>query len=533
MKGSEITNRFEQLVSVRKTLDTVFQEVEAFCSPYRGEFFKDLSTETEVDWHRGGIYDSTACHASELLAAHIHGALTPPGIKWFGFEFRDDALNEVSGAKEWLEECTNIVDKTLKTESDFNTEIAEVYTDLVTFGTSIIMQEPVDDLEWKGYDFTAWPIMDCYFEMGADSKPSRVYRKIRYTKLQLQERFPDLDAEKYSEDGDVDRKFEVIFCVYWRDRDIKTDTPLQPKDRPVGYKYVMKNDSEELEEGGYYEFPAMAPRWRKTAGAVWGNSPSMKMIADIRMLNETVAQTTEGIAKGIDPPMISSDRGVIDDLDVSPGGLTMVTEVDQLVTLEPKSRMDWAVMEKERIQEQVWNGYYLNVLTLKESPAMTATEVIDRRQEMMRFMGPTAGRMQNDLLDPLVQNTFMGLLRMGQLPEIPEGLQGADLDVVYVGPLPRAAKLEEAASIQTWMGEVMIFAEANPSVLDNVDWDAMVRGLADARGVPTKFLATAEEMAESRKARAEMEQAQAQLEMMKTGSEVVKNTQGAELEAVG
>jgi hypothetical protein len=122
MKGSEITNRFEQLVSVRnrfeqlvsvrKTLDTVFQEVEAFCSPYRGEFFKDfcspyrgeffkdLSTETEVDWHRGGIYDSTACHASELLAAHIHGALTPPGIKWFGFEFRDDALNEVAGAKE-------------------------------------------------------------------------------------------------------------------------------------------------------------------------------------------------------------------------------------------------------------------------------------------------------------------------------------------------------------------------------------------------------------------------------------------------
>jgi hypothetical protein len=467
----------------------------------------------------------------------MHANLTSPATKWFGLRFRDDDLNEDQEAKEYLEECEKRVYLSLM-DSDFNTEASEVYLDLVSYGTSVIMEEPADDLVWKGIDFTALPMMDTYFEMGPDQLPYRTYRRIRYTQLELETRFPNLPPEYTkmdAEDADVDRKHEVIFCVYYRDNDdigeIPPSGPTPPDKRPVGYKYVLKRSKFELEEGGYYEYPAFVVRWQKVAGSRWGYSPAHMCLSDIKMLNETVAQTSEARAKVIDPAYMTTERGVIGDLDLEPGGLTLVTDMNQLAPLQNASRFDQADAEIHRLQTYIRSSFFIDRLEMKESPAMTATEVNVRYERMLRLMAPILGRLQNDFLDPLIVRTFKILARMGQLPEQPESVIGQEMDIEYTGPLPRAQHAEVALGIETTMAAMLGGAEVWPEGLDLLDVDQAYRTIAETRGVPAKVLKSADEVEAKRRARADEEEQMKQMAMMQAGGEAAQSA-GAGIESL-
>jgi hypothetical protein len=524
MHGEMICQRFDQLASQRSTLDTTLQSIEELVVPYRGEFFKPMSSEHEVEWRRRGIFDSTAPIAADLLASSIHSNLTSPMIQWFKLQFRDAALNKNTTAVAWLEAVEAEIWQALQA-SDFNMEVAEIYLDLVSFGTAIMFQEEISDKDWEGMTFTAMPIMDSYFEDGADDRVLRVYRRLRYTKLQLEDKFPDYEFDQSMTD-DPDTKHEVIFCVYKRDEVTKVTERMAPKARPWGYKYVLKETGEVLDEGGYYTNPAMVPRWKKVSGSRWGHSPAMICLSDIRQLNTLVEMTTEARAKEIDPPMKSTERGVLGDLDLTAGGLTIVTEMDQLDRLlKPNVTLFQADIEREHRQISIRSTFYVDKLELKESPVMTATEVLARLEKNQRQFAPTLGRMVADLLDPLINNTYEILGRNGQLPEVPEGLEEVDMDIEYIGPIPRAMKSEEAQGTALWLGEMANYAQVIPDLLDVIDTDALARGLGLARGVPASYMRSAEEVEEIRNQRQQQQAAMQQLEAAESASKTIGNVE--------
>ena len=545
MEPGIIVNRYRALESQRKTLDTLLNDIDQYFVPYRGEFFNDLLTEHQVEVHRTQIFDSTGVVAVQRLASFVHSNLTSPIVKWFGLRFRDEELNSEPEAKEWLEDTEERAWQSLQ-ESDFDNSSAEVFKDIVSFGTAILMQEQKDDIEWKGMDFTALPVMDSYFEMGPDGIPYRIYRRLRYTRLELEERFPDMPDDLRlddTEESSVDAKIEVVFCVYHReDADDDINAIQAPEDRPIGYKYILLNSSVELEEGGYYLFPAKVIRWDKTAGSKWGNSPAHYLLSDVKQLNELVAQTSEARAKAIDPPQKTTDRGVIGDLDLSPGGLTVVGDMEDLAPLLAGSDFVQADIERERLQASIRSGFFIDQITYKESPAMTATEVLERKQLMMQFMSPTMGRIKSDFLDPLIKNTVMMLMRQGQLKELPEALADAELDIEYTGPLPRAQKGEIAAGIERWMIGIANLAELFPEMMDIPDVDQVARTLQELSGVPAKLAHTDDEVQEIRAARAEKMAQQEEIATLTAGGEAMQAAgEGADaitksaglLEAVG
>jgi hypothetical protein len=527
MDGLQIRERFDALKSQRDTLDNTFQFIEKYVVPFRGEFFKPLTTMSEVEWRRREVFDSTAPVSCDILASKIHTNLTSPSIRWFELRFRNEKLNDQQGAKEWLEEVQNNIWQALL-ESDFNMEIAEVYLDLCSFGTAVLFEEELDETEWKGLAFTACPVKDAYFEMGADDNLLRVYRRLQYTILQLQDKFPDYDFDEFKQEANysVDTKYDVVFCIYKRD-DIKEDDGKvrKPEARPYGYKYVLHKDSKELDKGGYYEMPAFVARWKKVSGSQWGHSPAFICLSDILQLNEVVASTSEARIKEVNPPMKSTERGIVSDLDLSMGGLTMVAEMDELDRLLPPNPMAWSDVEIERLQNSIRSTFFINKLELKESPVMTATEVMARLQQMMELFAPTLGRLQADLLDPLIQLTYSTLGRNGRLPLPPEGMQDADLDIEYVGPIPRAQKNERAQSISMWIGELANLDAMAPqmAMLDTVDSDAVARGLGYDRGVPAKMMRTEDEVQGIRQQRAEAMEEQRQMEMLKDAGKTMKD----------
>lgn len=530
METQSVINIFEQLVSARKTQDGRMQDIVRNVDPGRYDFFNSLLSDSSVDHSQPAIYDNTATVGYKLLAARVHANLMSPVTRWYNIRFREDTYNTTQSYKEWLEDSVQRMWQQMS-ESNFNHATGEMLKDDVLVGTSIVMQEPVNDMIWEGIDYTAMPVMDSYFQMGPDQRPYRIFRKIRYTREQLQDRFPDMPEDlkiDNTDESDMDAKIEVIFCVYERD-DYKEGTTVEPLKRRYGYKYVLKSAAELLEEGGYYDFPGLVVRWDKTAGTEWGTGPTSNMLENIQQLQSTVAHEAEAMAKAIDPPYITTERGIIGDLDSQPGGLTVVTEMDQLAPMLPATDFRVPDMKIKDLQAMIWAGYYLDQLELKDSPAMTATEVQVRLEQMVRLMSSVVGRLQDDYQEPVLQYLFNTMLRMGQFRELPEGLEEVDLDIIYTGPISRALQSEVGQGIIQFLTLTAELGEVYPELKDLPDIDAMGRKLAELNGVPASTMRSDEEVAEIRQIRMQQQQEAMQRQaLMEAGEGIDKLASGAQ-----
>lgn len=534
MKAEVIKKRFDALVSQRKTLDDTLQVIERFVVPHRGEFFRPMESEHEVDWRRRDIFDSTAVDANETLASSLQGSLTSPSTKWFALGFRQDDLNEEQEAMEWLEECGNRIYQAL-IDSNFNLESAEFYLDLTSYGTAIIVEEAESETDWQGIDFQAAPIRDCYFEMDHKNQVLRFYRQYQWTPLQIIDKFgndaPDEIKQKAEATDSNDNRLSIVFCVFSRDdkkQNLASTKVLAASERPYGWKWVLHHNGEQLgKEGGYYEMPAFVARWRKTSGSQWGYSPAHICLSDILTLNELTEETLEALGKVVDPSTMVTERNLLSDLDLGRGGLTIVKDLDGIKSYESKARFDVGELKIDRLQASIQRAFRVDQLEMKDSPAMTATEVNVRYELMQRLLGPTLGRLESDYLDPLINRTFKILSRAGQLPDVPQivkDLQG-ELDIEYVGPLPRAQRQEVVQATNAWIGMVAGLMEVFPELRDLPDIDRIGRETAKMSGLPAKYLNSDAKVKQIRKDRAAQEE-----EMRQT---VMDKEQGEAMEAQG
>ncbi|RKZ79273.1 MAG: hypothetical protein DRQ35_04530 [Gammaproteobacteria bacterium] len=533
MNNQDIVKCFEALRSERKgSVEQIWDLIEKFVLPLRGDFYTSLSDEGEVDWHRRAIYDATAIFACQSLAASIHGNLTSPAQKWFALQFRDEKLNEDDAVKEWLDDSTNKLYNALH-ESNFDIEIAEAYLDIVGFGTSCLTEELDEDT--GKLSFTAIPVREIYFEEDHTKQVSKLYRHLQWTPTQIISKFgedkvPESVKKKADNPAFSATKLDIIFCVFPRKVPIDLDTgkPIAAKKRPFGYKYLLKTGAELLgEEGGYYEMPAFVSRWRKTAGSKWGHSPATVALADILTLNQVKEATLEAAGKAIDPANLAEEAALLGDINLDRGALTIVTDINGIKPYESGSRFDVSNLEIQMLVDAIRKYFYQDQLELKESPAMTATEVNVRYELMQRLLGPTFGRLKTDLLDPLIKRAFNIMYRSGQLLDLPEGVDDSSLDIEYSGPLPRSQKFDTAQAIQQFLMTTAQLAEAYPAAMDIVDIDGAVRQMALMQGVPAKALKGQAQIDEEREEKAKKQQAAEQIAALQGAGDAMQSVGAA------
>ena len=139
MKPRELIKRFDSVASDRAVVQSVWDAIEAFVTPYRGRMFKDTRNEGTIEWFKNRkVFDSTAVMAHQNLAANLHGSLTNPSTRWFDMRFRQSVLNKNKQATVWLQHASEAVYYSLQ-DSNFNLEINETYQDLAGFGTAVIL----------------------------------------------------------------------------------------------------------------------------------------------------------------------------------------------------------------------------------------------------------------------------------------------------------------------------------------------------------------------------------------------------------
>jgi hypothetical protein len=149
-----------------------------------------------------------------------------------------------------------------------------------------------------------------------------------------------------------------------------------------------------------------------------------------------------------------------------------------------------------------------------EAPKMTATEVLERKEEFIRTIGPVFGRLEGDYIAPIVERSFDILLGAGALPPAPESLARTGLRFEYRSPVEQARKQIEAAGAARAVELLAPFVAADPSVMDNFDGDAIARDAPDIFATPRKWLRAPEAVAAIRAARAEAAAAARQADLL-------------------
>ena len=517
-----IKKRCSSLESDRATWEDHWQDILDYVMPRKADisFVRAKGTKrTEV------LYDSTAITANNLLAASLQGTLTSPSLPWFHLKLRDKELNEHRDVQLWLEDSARRMYDTFN-ESNFNTEVHELYLDLCSVGTgSMFVEEGNNGFETEGIHFNTLHIAEYFIQENINGQVDTLYRKYKLTARQAIEEFgEDNLGEKIIEasKNKPDKQFNFIHAVE-PTKDYERALGKANTKLPYHSCHVCVEDKMVVRTGGYNEFPYLVPRWAKATGEIFGRSPSYNALPDIKTLNKAVEIGLKAWAKAIDPPLLVQDDGVIGRVRMTPAGITVVRNDGAIKPLQIGSNWQITDMKETQLRTAIRQAYYSDQLQLQEGPQMTATEVQVRYELMQRLLGPTLGRFQSEFLNPLIERTFGIMLRAGALMPEPDIIKGQQIDVEYVGPLARSQRMEESVAIERLYGLAMNVVQVDPTIMDNINHDEAIRLRATLLGVPKSILRGKDEVEELREQRAEQQQAMAQAQEQQAAGDAMQS----------
>ena len=499
--AKNLLKRYDRLKSQRQNWESHWQEVADYMQPRKADVTK---TRSRGDKRTELIFDSSPLQSVELLAASLHGMLTNPSTPWFSLRFKAEDIEFEDEAKEWLESATETMYAAFN-KSNFQQEIFELYHDLITFGTAAMFVEEDDEDILK---FSTRHINEIFIAENDKGRIDTVFRKFKLSARAAIQKFGDVSTNITTvAKKDPYEEVEMLHAVYPRS---DFDPKKQDKQNmPFESVYIEAGTGEELSVSGFREFPFVVPRYLKASHEIYGRSPAMTALPDVKMLNEMSKTTIKSAQKQFDPPLLVPDDGFILPVRTVPGGLNFYRAGtrDRIEPLNIGANTPLGLNMEEQRRNSIRNAFYVNQLMMQTGPQMTATEVIQRNEEKMRLLGPVLGRLQSELLKPLIDRTFALILRKNLFKPAPEFLSGKDIEIEYVSPLAKAQKSSELQSIMRAI-EIMGSLSNIAPVFDHINMDKLVRHLADIVGVPQKILKPQSEL------NAERQQAQAQQEQM-------------------
>jgi len=516
--AADLKNDLARLVEKRSNWEIHWQEVADYMLPRKA----DITLERpKGDKRHTVIYDGTAIHSLELLASSLHGMLTSSVNRWFALRFKENTVNENDEAREWLED---VLDKMYIaiSRSNFQQEVFETYFDLIAFGTSCLqIEEDKDDI----IRFSSRHIKEIYISEDAKGMVNCIYRRFKMSAKATVEKFGIDNLSLKTVNTFKKAPFDDIDLVHVvKPRDIYNPQKQDKQNMPFSSIYFEYDSGHIISQGGFKEFPYVVPRYLKASNELYGRSPGMNALPDVKVLNKMVEVGMKAAQKQVDPPLLVPDDSMLMPIRMSPGSINYYRSGtrDRIETLNIGANNPLGLNMEQQRREAISQTFHVDQLLITENRNMTATEVVQRNEEKMRILGPVLGRLQSELLQPMIIRIFNIMLRNKLLPDAPEILLNQEIDVEYVSPMAQAQRGQELSSIVRGLELFGQIGQVAP-VSDYIDPQGLVKHLIKILGLPARMIRSDSEVAELAQQKAEAQQQQMQMQQQMAESEMARN----------
>ena len=522
----KLFTRWGQLKTERATWWAHWQEITNYLLPRSGRFYVQ---DRDKGWRRhNNIYDNTGTRALRVLGAGMMAGATSPARPWFRLGTADPELNSYQPVKIWLDDVTRRMQIVFQRSNTYRT-LHQMYEELGAFGTAASIVLPDYNNVIHHY-----PVTVGEFAIAQDyqGKVCTIYREFEKTVGEIVKEYGykncSTTVRNMYDRGSLDAWIRLIQAIEPRaDRDIRKKDALNMAWGSYTFE-VGGNPNQFLRESGFKDFPALVPRWATAGGDIYGNSPGMEVLGDVKQLQHEQLRKAQVIDYQTKPPLQVPTSMKNRDVESLPGGVSFYDGQTAGIktAFEVNLNLQHLLMDIQDVRERVRGGFYADLFLMLANATdtrMTATEVAERHEEKLLMLGPVMERLHNELLDPLIDMTFTRMLEAGAIPPPPQELQGMELSVEFVSMLAQAQRAIGTNSVDRYVANLGAVATFKPDVLDKFDADKWADAYADMLGVDPNLIVGTDQVAVIRDSRAKLEAQRAQMEQVKQISEVGKN----------
>ncbi len=473
----KLYQRFLKAKARRDKLESTWKECYAFSLPQREGVLSENVLQTDT------LFDGTAPDSVDQLAASMLSELTPAWSRWFDLCVGADLYGEAARqASQGLENISNILQGHFD-RSSFVVELHQCFLDLVTVGTACLLFEEEKIGGSSAFKFTAVPLSELYVEEGNTGRLDVTFRHHEMSLEEMEKRFGEKDIPSSFKENmrEKEKKANIIEAVI--------------PSLKGGYDYRIfayegAGEFTVLKEGRFTESPFITFRWLKAPGEIYGRSPVMKALPDIKTVNKVVELILKNATISVTGIWQAEDDGVLNPANIrlTPGAIIPKAVGSKgLTPLEAAGSFDVSQLVLNDLRARIRHALLVDKLGQITDPKMTATEVLERSSDMVEVLGATYSRLQIELLNPLIERAVSILRRRGEIPEI--YIDGRIVDVGYQSPLARKQSTEKANNALTWLSSL---GALGSQAYECLDVPAFVRWLGETLNVPMELIKAAE-----------------------------------------
>ena len=518
-----------ELWQERSTWIPHWQDISTYLLPRNGRFL--ITDRNRGEKRHNAIYDSTGTRANRVLAAGLMAGMTSPARPWFRLGTTDRALMEFEPVKLWLNDVTELM-RDIFSRSNTYRSLHMMYEELGAFGTaSSVMLPDFQDV------IRHYPLTIGEYALAADDRNevNTLYREFEMTVGQMARMFGvealSPTVKNMRDKGKLDAWVPVTHIIEPRnDRDVRIK---DAKNMAVASCYFESasntnagSDGSFLRESGFKRYPALSPRWAGVGGDIYGNSPGMECLGDIKQLQHQQLRKGQGIDYMVKPPVQMPASMKNTEVNMLPGGASYhdgVTGGGIKNAFDVTLRLDHLLLDiqdvRERIDETFYKNLFMAIINDRRMTPGTAREIAEKHEEKLLMIGPVLERLHNELLKRKIDVTFDEMILAGIVPKPPPEMQGQELNVEFISMLAQAQRAIGTGSIDRFVMAMGTIAQFKPGVLDKFDEDEWADKYSEMLGVDPTLIVADDHVAIVRKQRAAAQQQQAKQQAVAQGAE--------------
>lgn len=477
--------RYEKAKAHRQNFVDLFEECYEYALPQRESFYYETAGQRRDD----KIFDETAVVGVQEFASRLQSGLVPNFARWADFTAGSEIPpSEADLVNNDLDEVTEYVFEILQ-NSNFAQEVHESFMDLAV-GTGVLCVEEGDAI--NPIVFSAVPLPHVVLDTGPDDKIDHVFRERKGIR--------NSDLPYLYEDGTFDEKVQQRIV---RDPEGKCtvleivckDYSKRNQEAYLHYVIDMATKTYLIEHkfSGVGSNPYVCFRWSKCAGEVYGRGPLINALSAIKTTNLTIQLILENAQMAISGIYQMDDDGIInpDTINLVPG--TIIPKSPQSSGLQPiqaAGRFDVADLVLSDMRLNIKRALYNDMLGNPDKTPASATEVAERMADLSRRIGSAFGRLQAELVQPVLQRVIHILKKQGRI-ELPT-VNGREVKIRSVSPLAQAQSNQDITAVSRFLELVnAYFGPDMTNLLINSEETAI--HLAKKFGVPDGLIRDAEE----------------------------------------